>query len=189
MSHLIEKSTHFKEQADVLLKQTGLTEDLEKFGEVHFTGAYAGDVMMDGDIDITVVKEKDYSSEEVLEILKYLYLKGSFRSYFIKGDWNDVRMGQEFPNGHYVGLKQRLNEEKWKVDMWFVSKKEFETRKKDFLDISNLTLDADQKELILECKEYRNKNNLNISGQEIYEAVLERNIKKVEELSQDPGKI
>ena len=164
-----------------MLRDTGLVEDLKNFGEIHFSGAYSGDVMMHGDIDITVVREIPYTSEEVLDILKFLYLKGKFRSYFIKGDWDDDRKGAEFPHGHYIGLKQRLNREKWKVDIWFVSREEFEGRKGNFLNIGDVTLTDEQRELILEFKKYRNDHKLVISGQEIYDAILNKSIKNIDQ--------
>ena len=152
MSQLSKISEKFKSNADILLQETNLIADLKNFGEIHFSGAYSGDVMMHGDIDITVVRENPYTSEEVLDILKFLYLKGKFRSYFIKGDWDDSRKGAEFPHGHYIGLKQRLNGEKWKVDIWFVSREEFEERKGNFLNIGDVTLTNEKRELILEFK-------------------------------------
>lgn len=181
MKRLIDVSSKLKNDADTLLQQTGLIEDLKRFGEVHLTGAYAGNVMMHGDIDITVIRDTAYSSDEVLDILKFLYKKGKFRSYFIKGDWDDDRKGNEFPHGHYIGMKQRLNDEKWKIDVWFADRKEYEDRKKNLLDIASSTLTDEQRELILEIKEYRNDNKLNISGQEIYEAVINKGIKNLEE--------
>lgn len=187
MSELIKSSNKFKEVADVLLSQTGLIDDLKKFGEVNFSGAYAGNVMMHGDIDITVVRNTQYSADEVLDILKELYHKGTFRSYFVKGDWDDDRKGNEFPHGHYIGMKQRLNGEKWKIDVWFVGKEEFEQRKKNLLDISSVTLTDKQRQIILEIKKYRNDNKLKISGQEIYEAVLNKEVTNVDEFIKLPN--
>jgi len=181
MSELSETSKKIKGEADILLSQTGLINDLKTYGEAHFSGAYAGDVMMHGDIDITVVREMPYSAEEVLDILKDLYLKGQFRSYFVKGDWDDDRMGNEFPHGHYIGMKQRLNGEKWKVDVWFVSRKEFDRRKNDFLDIAFANITDEQRHLILEIKKYRKDHRLDVSGQDIYIAVLKNGVKSVEE--------
>lgn len=181
MSELSDISNKLKAEADVLLAQTGIVSDLKNYGEVHFCGAYAGNVMVHGDIDITVVRENPYSAEEVLDILKALYLKGKFRSYFIKGDWDDDRKGNEFPHGHYIGMKQRINGNKWKVDVWFIGKKEFESRKATSLDIGSVSLSNEQRELILEIKKYRQDNHLDISGQEIYDAVLKRGIKSVAE--------
>ncbi|MEK7552268.1 MAG: hypothetical protein AAB534_02515 [Patescibacteria group bacterium] len=181
MSQLSQTSGKFKNNADILLQETDLISQLKSFGDVFFSGAYAGNVMMHGDIDITVVRENPYLAEEVLDILKFLYLKGKFRSYFIKGDWDDSRKGAEFPHGHYIGLKQRLGEEKWKVDIWFVGRAEFEDRKKKFLNIGDVVLTGEQRELILSFKKYRNDHNLDISGQEIYDAVLNKSIKNIKQ--------
>jgi len=146
MQDVVQHSDELKNRAEQLLEQTGVTDDLEQFGEVHLTGAYAGNVMFDPDIDITVVRSEAYSAEETLDIFKYLYLKGAFRSYFIKGDWDDRRKGKEFPRGHYIGLKQRLNGEKWVVDIWLVSRAEFEERKNKFLDIGEKEISEEERE-------------------------------------------
>ncbi len=181
MSELLHYSNTLKNEADILLSQTGIADDLSKYGKVNFFGAYAGNVMMHGDIDVTVVRDNPYSAEEILNILKALYLKGKFRSYFIKGDWDDERKGNEFPHGHYIGMKQRLNGEKWKVDVWFVDKEESENRNKNLLDIASITLTEEQREVILEIKKYRMDNKLDISGQQIYEAVLNKGVGGVDD--------
>ena len=182
MSELIQISRNYKERADVLLKKTGLTENLKKYGEVHFTGAFAGNVMMHGDVDIVVVRDEPYSIEEVFEIFKDLYFKGKFRSYFIGGDWDDPRKGNEFPNGYYVGLKEKVEGEKWKFDIWFMSRKDFKDRDKSF-SIDKIKLTDEQKELILLFKKYRKDNKLDIIGQAIYKAVLEGNCKTIKEFN------
>lgn len=135
--------------------------------------------MMHGDIDISVVKEKDFSVEEVFEIFKNLYLEGKFRSYFIGGDWDDPRKGDEFPKGRYVGLKEKINGEKWKFDIWFLNEEEYSNRSQES-KFESMT--AEQKRLILECKKMRNEKKLSISGQEIYDLVLAGKIDNAEEL-------
>lgn len=180
MSELTQISNKYKEQADELLESKGLVKNLEKYGEVCFTGAYAGNVMMHGDIDITVVQEKTYSIDDVFEIFKSLYFEGKFRSYFIKGDWDDPRMGNEFPNGYYIGLKDKINGEKWKFDIWFVSRKDFEERNKS-LCIDKIQLTENQREAILLLKKYRKENKMDISGVVIYKAVLEGNCMTINE--------
>ncbi len=183
-ANLLEISNDFKKKADILLSQTGLLEDLKKFGDVQTSGAYSGNVMLSGDIDVTVIRQDPYSAEEVLEILKELYLKSKFRSYFIKGDWDDDRKGNEFPNGHYMGLKQRLDGEKWKVDIWFMSEEEFRKRQSDFLDIGKRKFSEEERLVILNLKKERNDHVLDISSQQIYEAVLNGGIRTLEEVKQ-----
>lgn len=188
MSELLDLSRKFKIEADLLLSQTGILDDLKTYGDVHLSGAYAGNVMMHGDVDITVIRDTPYSTNEVLDILKVLYLKGKFRSYFIKGDWDDERMGNEFPHGHYIGMKQRLNGEKWKVDVWFVERKEFDQRKGTFIDIASAVITDGQRELILEIKKYRKDHDLKASGQDIYIAVLKNGVKSLEEFIENHKK-
>lgn len=177
--NLINTSKEWKVKADRLLDEKGLVADLSEFGEVHFTGAYSYNLMMHGDLDISIVRENSFSVEEVLEIFKTLYLKGKFRSYFIGGDWDDPRKGVELPRGYYIGLKEKVNGERWKFDLWFLSKEEFEKRA-DNPKLKLLT--EDQKRLILECKQVRNENKLSVTGQEIYDLVLNGNIVSAEGL-------
>jgi len=174
MTDFVLLSDKYKKDADALLLETGLIEDLKKYGKVNIQGSYAGNVMLSGDIDIHVSRANPYSAEEAFNILKDLYLKNKFRSYFIKGDWYDKRIGNEYPNGHYLGLKHRFHDENWKVDIWFVSTEDFEERKKRFLDVADTALTTEQRELILQMKKYRNDNKLNVSSQQIYEAVLKK---------------
>ncbi len=176
---LITKSKEWQKKADGLLAEKELVIDLSKFGQVHFTGAYSYGLMMHGDIDISIVRKETFSTDEVFEIFKELYLKRKFRSYFIGGDWDDPRKGAEFPNGCYIGLKEKLNGERWKFDLWFLSSKEYDGRK-DNSDLSQIS--EDQRLLILNCKQFRKDNKLNITGQEIYDLVLSGKIDNVEDL-------
>jgi len=180
MENVFKISKGYKDQADKLLKERGLVKDLERHGEVHFTGAYAADLMMHGDIDIAVVREKAFSIEEVFEIFRELYFKRTFRNYFLGGDWDDPRKGTEFPHGYYIGLKEKINDEKWKIDIWFMNEKEFGDRKKLF-QIEDQKITDKEKEWILLFKQYRNDAGLKISGQEIYKAVLEGKCTTLEE--------
>jgi hypothetical protein len=178
MNNLINTSKDWKKKADLLLADKNLIETLSKFGKIHFTGAYSYDLMMHGDIDISVVRDEKYTVEEIFEIFKQLYFQGKFRSYFIGGDWDDPRKGQEFPDGYYIGLKEKVNGEKWKFDIWFVNETEYAKRNFNH----NLeTSPIEQKELILECKKYRNDNKISITGQEIYDMVIGEKWKNLED--------
>jgi hypothetical protein len=169
MSELITISQNYKKEGGRLLQESGLVSDLSKLGEVIFTGAYAGDVMMHGDKD------------EIFNVMRALYDKGYFRSYFISGDWDDPRKGVEFPMGQYLGLKLKVGDERWKFDIWFVGRKNYEERQKLF-NIENVLLTKEQKETILLFKKYRNDNKLSISGFHIYDAVLTKNYKTIKDL-------
>jgi len=183
INNLIATTRTWKEKADNFLTKTDLIRDLSKYGEVHIVGAYRYDLMMHGDIDISVVREKLYSIDEVFEIFRDIYFMQKFRSYFIGGNWDDPRKGNEFPEGYYIGLKEKINGERWKVDIWFIDQKEFNKRTKD--DSKFNTLTDDERALILACKQYRNANKLSITGQEIYNSVFERKWKNLEDFKKE----
>jgi|SRR3989344_137817 len=169
-NNLTKTARGWKEKAITLLERTELIKDLSHYGAVHTTGAYTYDLMMHGDIDISVVREQPYTANEVFDIFKELYFKGAFRSYFIGGDWDDPRKGAEFPNGYYIGLKEKINGERWKVDIWFISHAEYEKRSARQEKLQAIT--DTEHTLILACKEYRNANKLSITSQEIYDGTL-----------------
>lgn len=181
MSELTSISKEWNKKADRLLSERDLVETLSKFGEVHFTGAYSYNLMMHGDVDISVVRGQEFSVDEVFEIFRELYFQGKFRSYFIGGDWDDPRKGNEFPKGYYIGLKEKLGGERWKFDIWFVSEKEF-AKRNDNPALKGAS--EQQRELILLCKQYRNEHKLAVTGQEIYDRVLRGEWKSSEDLKQ-----
>ena len=176
--NLLETSNQWKQKADELLKEKGLVETLSQFGTVHFTGAYSYNLMMHGDIDIGVVRDGGFSVEEVFDIFKSVYFQGKFRSYFIGGDWDDPRKGNEFPKGYYVGLKEKIDGERWKFDVWFLSTEEFAKRQSNE---ALRTISDEQRAVILECKQYRNEKKTGVTGQHIYDLVLSGEIKSLED--------
>jgi hypothetical protein len=180
MPKLSDISKQYKVKADRLLARTGLIKDLKKFGKTYFVGAYAYDLMMNGDIDIEVVRAKKFTKKEIAAIFTKLYLTDKFRSYFLKGNWNDPRLGEEFPNGNYIGLKEKINGESWKIDIWFMSEEEFYQRAKKTAFIRQ-EITAAQRELILALKKYKNDQNIYLTGYQIYELVLGAKIKSLKE--------
>lgn len=171
---LLAISNTYKEAASDFLDTSRLLSVLSKYGRIEYEGAYAGNVMLHGDVDIKVIKDTDYSQDEMFVILKDIHdtCGDSFKSLFIKADWDDSRFGKQFPFGKYIGLKTLLNDERWKFDIWFISEAEA-ARDRHVLDINKVNLTELQREKVLEFKQYRKDHNLKVSGQEIYEAVLE----------------
>lgn len=174
---LIETSDSYTETASAFLESSQLLTVLEKSGRIEFEGAYAGNVMLHGDVDIKVIKDVDFTQDELFTILKDIHdtCGDNFRSLFIKADWDDPRLGQQFPNGRYIGLKTYVNDERWKFDIWFISEEE-NNRDRGKLDISKTNFTDEKRLKILEFKQYRKEHGLKVPGQEIYEAVLEKGI-------------
>lgn len=180
--NLLDVSNQYKEIANEFMGSSQLLTVLERYGRIEFEGAYAGNVMLHGDVDIKVVHQTDFNQDEMFAILKDIHdtCSNNIRSLFIKADWDDPRFGQQYPYGRYIGLKTSLNDERWKFDIWFISEAEA-TRDRGVLDISKINLTEEQRLRILEFKQYRKDHELKVSGQEIYEAVIEKGITNPEE--------
>jgi len=175
------KSKQLRESADALLRSTNILNLLSKYGEVIIKGSYAADLMIEGDIDIHVIGKDDFDKNKTLEIFNDIYRNSNFRSYFIHGDWDDVRKGNEFPNGNYIGLKIWKAEEKWKFDIWLMSKEEYEKRRHTGISVADLHLTDEQRKSILLLKFYNREKKIGRTSQEIYKMVLEDNISTIEE--------
>ena len=171
--NLLKISDSYKKTGTNFIQESGLIAVLNKYGRIEFEGAYAGNVMMHGDVDIKVIRDTDYTQDEMFIILKDIHDTCGYniRSLFIKADWDDPRLGQQFPNGRYIGLKTYIDDERWKFEIWFISDTE-NSRDRGKLDISKTNLPEEQRLKILEFKQYRKDHGLKVSGHEIYEAVL-----------------
>jgi hypothetical protein len=171
--NLLAISNSYREKADGFLNKSRLLETLQKYGRIEFEGAYAGNVMLHGDVDIKIIRDTDYTQDEMFAILKDIHdtCGDNIRSLFIKADWDDPRFGQQYPYGRYIGLKTQINDERWKFDIWFISQAEA-MRDRGTIDISKIKLTEEQRTKILEFKQYRKDHGLKVSGQGIYEAVL-----------------
>lgn len=173
---LAKISDSYRETASSFLQSSQLLTTLEKYGKIEFEGAYADNVMLHGDVDIKMIRDTEYTQDEMFTILQDIHntCGDNFRSLFIKADWDDPRLGQQFPNGRYIGLKTYINDERWKFDIWFISKEENNNDRKK-LDISKVDLTEEQRFKILEFKQYRKEYGLKVPGQSIYETVLAQN--------------
>lgn len=182
---ILEISDQYKTKADNFLQTSKLLSVLKKYGRVKYEGAYSGNVMLDGDIDMRVIRDTDYSMDDIFTIMKDVYgtCADEFRAFYLKTDWSDPRIGAEFPHGKYVGFKMNIDGELWKIDTWFVSEDEH-VRDRGVLNIGDVKLTEEQRKLILEFKKYRKETGKKMSGQQIYEAVLEQGMTKPEQLFQ-----
>jgi len=178
MSSLIEKSYWYKEKAKLLLEESNLIKFLKNYGDVEIVGSYAYDLMTHGDIDIHVFNPR-INKDKTIEIFhKLIKEKSKFFYAFMFGNWVNFSK-KEFPYGYYLGLKSRRYHTKWKIDIWFIRKKEHRTRM-----INNLIknkLNNKNKEIILKLKVFRNKNYPKLDSTIIYKAVLSGKVNTIKD--------
>lgn len=111
---LLDVSNRYKETANDFMRSSQLLTVLKKFGRIEYEGAYAGNVMLHGDVDIKIIRDTDYTQDEMFPILKDIHdtCGDNIRSLFIKADWDDPRFGQQYPYGRYISLKTQINDER-----------------------------------------------------------------------------
>ena len=171
MNSLLGQSIKWRKEADKILSLCKLVDILKGFGRVEFSGAYAANLMMSGDIDVYVIS-KTSRKGKVLEAFNQIANSCPFQGYLFY-DWkNNKHPG--FPHAYYIGLKTKIRGAKWKIDVWFLTEKDL--RKVKYHYLKDVKLKQEQKLAILRFKQFRNKHLPKLPSFFIYEAVLKDNI-------------
>ena len=68
--NFIEKSNYYQKTAADFLEKSNFISALAKFGRVEYEGAYAGKVMLDGDIDIRVVRNEPFTFADSVKLIE-----------------------------------------------------------------------------------------------------------------------
>lgn len=175
---IFEKNEELQKEATALLKENNIVPILENFGEVIFGGSYVYGTMVDRDIDIAVVVEKniinyDTRKEVIDQLLKITALDGlamTDRFHFPKDN---------APKGIWFGPPIWHNQNKWNIDIWLVTQNERYSHHNSPLHKRMLSITEEQRKIILEIKNQLLKKGLKnkgITSVEIYNAVLDSNI-------------
>jgi hypothetical protein len=156
-----------KKDGDFLLHESNLITHLSLYGDVHISGSYSVDLMVNGDIDLYVVLG-DFKKEKVVEILNKLIEEDYFRGFYFGDYIKHPKAG--FPSGYYLGLNNIYREQFWKFDLWFV--KNTDEEKDSFMKTLKENLTEQSRYEILKRKQERNAAKSEISSYEIYKQVL-----------------
>lgn len=159
-----------------MLENSRLIEVLSRHGKAEFTGSYAHDLMMSGDIDIHLFGEFDRESAK--QALDELIDKTKFTGYMFF-DWVEYQ-NPKWPRGYYIGFKQIMPgySYQWKIDVWLLDK-ETEASIKYSEMLKNAS--EEERQTILELKYYCKKNNPMAESTEIYDAVFKDNDRTIAE--------
>ncbi|SRR5260221_10855475 len=180
---LLKRSKEFKKQADEILGRSKLVEVLSRYGEVKFTGSYPLNLMMRPDLDVYAIA-KENSKEKMLEVVQGIFSSCYFDEIRFT-NYLDFYKDQDDHKGYYFQPLVKIGDNRWKLDIWLMAENRYEPHTEHFLEILNKDPHANEKRLIiLELKNHykegqKYKNNIN--GRKIYEAVLENEVKNVEE--------
>lgn len=166
-----------KTNADRILYEYGLMKKLEEIGEPHIIGSYRMDIMAWNDLDIDI--ENDTMS------LDKMYDLSTFIINTFHPVWYEAK--EEVNNGKKVwfhGFETTITGELWNVDLWFFDKETISDAEKYCDNISNNT-NQTQKDIIVSIKSELISRGLYSFEQyksiDVYKAVLETNVKNVNE--------
>ena len=79
MSKLIEQAEKLRKMGEELLSSSGILEVLKKYGKIEFVGSYSVELMMHGDIDIHILRDKAFTKNETLEIFSDLVINPTLK--------------------------------------------------------------------------------------------------------------
>lgn len=167
-----------KKNADRLLYEYGLLKRLEEIGKPHIIGSYKMDMMAWNDLDIDI--ENDSMSLDKLHDLSTFIIK-TFHPvwYEAKEEVND-----EGKKVWFHGFETMITGELWNVDLWFFDKETISQAESYCDHIANNTSKA-QKNIIVNIKSELISRGLYSFEQyksiDVYKAVLEDNVKNVDE--------
>lgn len=177
----LQKQQKLHATADKILQELDLINFLKKYGKVNIVGSYALNLMTWEDVDIVVISQtNEISYKDFLDTVIYLFPKENIYSL----DIQDFRKSiyPDRPQGIYCGIKYLIKPDIfWKIDIWF-----FSNDNKAIMNVEKIKskLNNQNRKIILEIKNSMRKefpHGKEISGINVYNAVLENKVTNLEE--------
>lgn len=168
------------EQANHILQDCGLLNELKKYGTPHIIGSYKMNLMAWNDLDIDVENES-MSLDKLYQLTKFILDNFNPIWYEAKEETNE-----QSNKVWFHGFEFYLDNELWNIDIWFLDKDTIEKAEKYSKDISDKVTDNEQlKTAIIEIKEELINRNLysfdKYTSMDVYDAVLNKGIMNVDE--------
>lgn len=167
-----------KREADRILYEFGLFEKLQELGAPHIIGSYRMNMMAWNDLDIDIENEN--------MSLEKLYPLSSFIMTTFHPVWYEAKE-ELTPDGKRVwfqGFETRITGELWNIDLWFFDKEEIRNAE-NYCDHIAAKTDLTQKKIIVDIKKKLIEQGLysfeQYKSMDVYNAVVENNVKNVEE--------
>lgn len=183
MDNPLEYSSKIKEEADMILNESGIIDIISCYGQVDLIGSYALDVMYRPDIDILVhgsIHDLSKAKEVTKQILDLDYFD---ELCFV----NKVVPGSDKkPQGFYLQPRKKIGQNNWKFDLWLTTHGNFDDRnvalKKKLMNLKDV--DGAREKIIILKDHFSNgtKYDHNLDGNRIYNAVIDNPDLSIDEL-------
>ena len=176
MDTLITQQQALHDEADIVLKDSGLIQVLSPYGTVDVSGSYKTELMVWRDIDIGVTPK--LSKDDLWKVAQKILGLESINQITIQD--NAKKENPNAPDGYYLGVKYRHGGNVWKIDIWFADslpQTEYDNSVKNRLDEEKRGRILEIKNQVFENPKYR-KTFFSV---DIYNAVLDAGITNLEE--------
>lgn len=176
MDTLLTQQQTLHDEADIVLKDSGLIQMLSPYGTVDVSGSYKTELMVWRDIDIGVTPKlsKDDLWEAAQKILDIPHINQ------ITIQDNSNKENPNVPDGYYLGVKYGSGGNVWKIDIWFA---DF-LAQNEYDETVKMRLDEEKRRIILEIKNqvFENPKYRKVFfSVDIYNAVLDAGVTNLEE--------
>lgn len=173
----LERQNNLHQDAEGIIQDINLVGLLSKYGELKIVGSYALELMAWEDIDVLVKGEPNY--DKFLEVVNVLFKKENVYSLNIQDFRKSIYPDR--PQGIYCGIKYLKSKDTfWKIDIWFLP----ESSAEDVVEEVKNKLTDETREIILTIKNEmreKTKHGKEVSGMDVYKAVLDNGVKNLEE--------
>ena len=180
----MRRSKEIREKAEKILRDSGLIEELAKYGEVHPIGSYRMDIMAWNDIDIDV-RNDGMNPEKLYALTKYVL--ETFRPVWYEAKEEVTDEGKTV---WFHGWEADIDGERWNFDIWFFDEETI-AKAEAFCDgvAAKLAADPAKKAIAAQIK-----RDLIAAGKysfeqfcsmDVYRAVLELGMTSAEEMMRD----
>ena len=175
---LLEEELLIQQEADEVEHDLALPSLLGILGTPVRVGSSALGVMVNRDLDVTVICS-DLQVPKVVELGALLALHRRVRVVTFRNDTGGWNADPMYPDGLYLGIKYAAGAEEWNVDIWFVDEPH---RQPDLQDLKSLLprIDEPARSAILRIKHDlvgTPRYGTTINGLDIYTAVLDGSVR------------
>jgi hypothetical protein len=178
MEAVLRESQAIREEANRLMREIRLVEQLQQYGEVEPAGSYRWDLMMRRDLDFYVINPA-LDLDLALTALNGFVRRGDFlRFAFIESvrgkPWKATL--ESYPVGYYMGMAREFGEGDWKVETWFL--RALYPHPEWLLK----PIAEEDRRTILRLKHLHNTGHLDWNGFHLSQAVLQGGAREPEEV-------
>ena len=178
------EQSRLKKQAGKMMAETKIMDILGQFGRLGpVGGSYLYDLMVYPDLDVSVVRE-NCDREDVASISSALLNHKFVRKLSIVDTVNFNISKRKLPMGFWLGVEIPFEGDRWGIDCWLQRPEWTGNSDADTYQTRLRALPNSQRDLILAIKYdliYRGLYGSRYHSSDVYDSVLERGVKSVEE--------